>query len=222
MNELEELIIKINNEYKKLIRPIDAATLKLDELIALEQKLNKTMGDIELQITMNSIMEQRMKSEFEAIKNRRTEESKESLITNVARIKNLAKQGRTKANLQNQEVDDINKRLDTCNIDSNKIFNQLNEILLRPPLMMDQFEINSEYELIHQTTLKLIDESDRIKINLEKSLVDFNNATKQIINYKPNEENYSKHVKSTTENHEDISKKVRKNIFVIWKTKADY
>lgn len=210
VSRLDEQISRINNEFKKLIRPLDTASLKLDELIPLEQRLNKTMGDIELQITMNSITQQRMNTEFEAIKNSRERESEKKNFANEAKLTNIAKQGRIKAVEQQRKVEDTNQQLDKSISDSNQIIDQLNEIIVRPPLGLDQLGTTTDLELIYETSQKLIGETGRIKKDMMKSVENIKEGQQRLENFKPNEDHYKKHIDLAISSHKEIIFRVRK------------
>lgn len=166
------------------------------------------MGDIELQITMNSIMQQRMFNEFDAIKNRQNEELQENMDSNEAKLKKLAKDGRLKANGQSQQVNAIKAQLDDCIRDSNRAIDQLNEIILRPPLRIEQLDLSDDNDLMREAAKKLANEAEKLRMELKKSIDEIRVASKKLTNYQPGNEQYNAHISSTNEAHKDIINKV--------------
>lgn len=193
---------------------MDTFALKVEELVPVESRLNKTLGDIELQLTMNSITQQRIGTQFAAIEKRRQVPPIEEIpTTNEGRMRKLAQDGRTKANEQKKQTDELNKKLSMCVIESSKAMDHLNDILLRPPLRVAQIESDMDYTLMSETAQKLVGEAKRTKADLDSQYEQLQVATNKLKNFKFNHDAVDKHINTAGDKLTEISNYViRKKI----------
>lgn len=173
--------------------------MKLDEIAPLANKLNKTLGDIELQLTMNSIIQGQKQTQWSSIQQRVSEEPAEEATTNEGQMKKLAQKGRLSANQQKKDVDDMKKQLNACVIDSSKSMDQLNEILLKPTVRLSQLEADYDYEALDETAKKLASEAKRLKADLDKQNEEARVATNNLKNFKLNDDAFEKQMSTANE-----------------------
>ena len=178
---------------------MDTFAVKLDEIAPLANKLNKTLGDIELQLTMNSIIQGQKQTQWSSIQQRVSEQPAEEATTNEGKMKKLAQKGRMSANQQKKDVDDMKKQLNACVIDSSKSMDQLNEILLKPTVRLSQLEADYDYEALDETAKKLASEAKRLKADLDKQNEEARVATNNLKNFKLNDDAFEKQMSTANE-----------------------
>lgn len=204
IEHLNDSISRINSDLKKLHRPFDIFTLKLEEVLPIEAKLNKSFGNIDLMNTMNGISQRKIQGLWEGIKKTHQEQPQTEKSKNQMRLTELAKSGRTSANKQLELVKKQKNELDVCIAESNKAMEHLNDILLKPPLRLAQMESEIDYELMIDTTQKLAADAKKLKAEMDKQFNEAEKAHKNLREITLKEGDIDKEMKNAHEKYKDI------------------
>lgn len=202
LKSLEESIQNLNSDLKKLQKPFDSFELKLKELIPLDVKLNKSYSDIGLQITMVSIAEQQLRSQYSLYKEDQErefeeEDNEDGQNENLRKLKNVARLARDTAEKHDNLAKNLTSNVNSYIAGSGKAINEVSELMLKYDRL--QIESDIDYDILSKTSTSLAKDAEQVKVEMDQTAKKINLLKEKLDSFKLSEVDFEKEFKQSSE-----------------------
>lgn len=198
--------MSLSTEIKKLQRPFEQFDAKLRELTPYDTKLNKTFSDIELQLTMVSIVQQQHTNHLQTIKESINNENNKDQDENLENLRRIASLAREKANEQESISKEFSKRISAITSESKSSNQYLNTLLNNLTNISPLAEL--EYESLSKESNKLVAEAAKVKAEMDNRVIEAKIANQELSKIKINEDEYKNEIEDSSKNIENINSQV--------------
>ena len=205
--EFRKSIEALSSDFKKSARKLDVFHSRVtDDLAPLEAKVTKSFGDLSLQLTMITVLQQQQSSYLDAISTEydHTLQSIEIQNPNLIKLKGLARKARETSESQQNLAAEYSEKARNYAKKAVDAAYLLNDLLAKLEKMhRESIDNNAEYGSMTKSAAKLVEQSKEIKKNLDKQVADLKETNAELKNFKM--PNYDKEIIKTDERIKEIS-----------------
>ena len=203
IKQVDEAILNINSELKKLQKPFDSAEIKLEEYVNVYNKLVKQLEDADLVLTPLSQSPEGYDRQLgELAENLKEELNK--VDPKLLKLKNVASASRKAANSQESSAKNFSKMVNSYIREARTAVNDLNELGGKSSKLQGKQDM-ADYEAQSKNAVQLTKEAGELRNTLNGNIKEIEAAAKDLAKLDLSENSFDKEIQTASEKMNDIS-----------------